>query len=179
VIPAQMIEPIPCGECQCGCGGEAPIAKQSLTAKGWIRGEPKRFIPGHARKKRIRYSIEDRGYETPCWIWQLAIHHENGYGIETVARKKYHAHRRAYEQANGPIPDGLEIDHLCRVRACVNPDHLEAVTKATNVRRGLSTKLTEAGANLIRSAEGTQESIAAQFGISQSQVGNIKRGASW
>ena len=47
------------------------------------------------------------------------------------------AHRLAYEYANGPIPEGLQIDHLCRIKRCINPDHLEAVTPSINVRRGL------------------------------------------
>lgn len=46
------------------------------------------------------------------------------------------AHRVAYELTRGPIPAGMEIDHLCRVRSCVNPDHLEAVTRGENLRRG-------------------------------------------
>ena len=48
-----------------------------------------------------------------------------------------YGHRDAYEAAKGPIPDGLEIDHLCRNRACINPDHLEAVTHRENVRRAM------------------------------------------
>jgi len=73
---------------------------------------------------------------TPCLIWDGPIN-PNGYGRTQVGGKTQMAHRAAWEQVHGPIPEGLEIDHLCRVRACVNPDHLEAVTHVVNVRRGL------------------------------------------
>jgi hypothetical protein len=62
-------------------------------------------------------------------------------GYARVAKGEGHkswlAHRLAYEFAKGPVPDGLVLDHLCRVRCCVNPDHLEAVTTGENVRRGV------------------------------------------
>ncbi len=67
-----------------------------------------------------------------CWFWLGAL--SRGYGSLKNAR----AHRVAYEMTIGPIPEGLVIDHLCRVTSCVNPDHLEAVTQAENVRRGLT-----------------------------------------
>jgi hypothetical protein len=51
--------------------------------------------------------------------------------------KKYMAHRFSYLKLVGPIPEGLQIDHLCRVRHCVNPDHLEPVTNKENIRRGI------------------------------------------
>lgn len=70
-----------------------------------------------------------------CWVWTGAT--INGYGVLGGGRGYYRAraHNVAYEQTVGPIPDGLELDHLCRNRACVRPDHLEPVTRAKNVRR--------------------------------------------
>lgn len=83
---------------------------------------------------------EDRGYETPCLIWTGYIK-PNGYGQCAVNRRTKHAHRVAYEATHGPIPERINgeravIDHKCRVRSCVNVDHLEVVTNRVNVLRG-------------------------------------------
>lgn len=69
-----------------------------------------------------------------CWEWTGRIAH-NGYGRIWVERSTKPAHRVAYEHLIGPVPDGLELDHLCRNKRCVNPDHLEPVTHAENCRR--------------------------------------------
>jgi hypothetical protein len=80
-----------------------------------------------------RYELDANG----CWIWQGASH-SAGYGmLWSEDRKQVYAHRFFYEQHVGPIPDGLVIDHLCRVPACVNPAHLEPVTHLENCQRGV------------------------------------------
>lgn len=70
-----------------------------------------------------------------CWLWTAAVQ-SGGYGQFRWDGRHQLAHRVAYERWAGPIPDGLNIDHLCRVRSCVNPSHLEAVTQRENVARG-------------------------------------------
>lgn len=75
--------------------------------------------------------------ENGCWRWQRSLN-ANGYGrIGFYARGPQYAHRVSYETFVGPIPEGLAIDHLCRVRDCVNPEHLEPVTNRENLLRGI------------------------------------------
>lgn len=74
---------------------------------------------------------------TGCWIWRGAIATPGGYGTMKVDGRTRLAHRLSYEYFKGQIHDGLDIDHLCRTRCCVNPDHLEAVTRQVNLNRGI------------------------------------------
>ncbi len=101
---------------------------------------PKLLAVGGALARRFtaKYVVEfDRVHPTlhsPCWNWFAA--RSDGYGTYCVAGVMVKAHRHAYEALRGPVPAGLELDHLCRNRACVNPDHLEPVSKRENVLRG-------------------------------------------
>lgn len=73
--------------------------------------------------------------ESGCWIWNGG-QDGKGYGFFQYAGHHRRAHRVAYELLVGTIPDGLVLDHLCRVRNCVNPAHLEPVTSRENTLRG-------------------------------------------
>lgn len=70
-----------------------------------------------------------------CWLWTAATT-KNGYAKLGIGGRTRNAHGLAYEAFVGPVPDGLELDHKCRTRCCVNPLHLEAISHADNVRRG-------------------------------------------
>jgi hypothetical protein len=90
-----------------------------------------------------RRPVDERFYEkceldqNGCWVW-TAYTDAWGYGRLRVDGRSVEAHRVGYELVVGPIPEGLELDHLCRKPACVNPFHLEPVTTAVNVERSSS-----------------------------------------
>lgn len=86
--------------------------------------------------QRFWAKVDVRG-EDDCWLWTAALA-TGGYGLYGVDQRMKLCHRFAYELLVGPIPDGLQIDHLCRNRRCVNPSHLEPVTCRENVLRGMS-----------------------------------------
>lgn len=72
-----------------------------------------------------------------CWLWRGSLT-GSGYGKYGINGETILAHRYSYEFFKGEIPEGEELDHLCRVRRCVNPEHLEAVSRRENIRRGLT-----------------------------------------
>ncbi len=128
--------------CECGCGQPAPRATRTYAGRGVFKGQPQRFIAGHYARltleERLWPKVDKRGPDE-CWEW-LASRDKDGYGQFSVRHgdgwKGCRAHRVVYELLAGPIPDGLQLDHLCRNPPCVNPAHLEAVTCQENLLRG-------------------------------------------
>lgn len=74
---------------------------------------------------------------TDCWLW-VGAKNRDGYGNMRISSITVSAHRLVLLMHGHEIPPGMEVDHLCRVRNCVNPNHLEIVDHGTNIRRGMS-----------------------------------------
>lgn len=96
---------------------------------------PRTGRPPRPLGERFWEKVDVRGFDE-CWEWTSYIVKATGYGRFAVAGKQVGAHVMAYELVAGDVPDGLVLDHLCRNRSCVNPNHLEPVSLGENVLRG-------------------------------------------
>ena len=169
---------IPYGFCHCGCGGKTNVSLYTSRKDSTIKGNFCRYCRGHGKKKLTEYLVNENG----CWIWQLAIT-PFGYGQKSVNYKSVMAHRWYYEKYKGPIPEGLFIDHICGVRHCVNPNHLEAVTTSENTRRGNSAKLDWGKVKEIREIFSSGflsiTEIALEYSVSYKSIWCVIRNKSW
>jgi hypothetical protein len=143
-----------------------------------MQGEPCLFLPGHHNRKTLRYIEMAMGYETPCWRSQLHLN-RNGYGRCWDGKGRMSlAHRVQWELVHGPIPDGLEVHHLCGQRDCINTSHLEVMSRREHLRRAGKTVLTDDQVRAIRRADGPQRLVAREHGTCQSNISRIRRGQS-
>lgn len=107
-----------------------------------------------------------------CWLWTGAKG-PNGYGYFGSGNGQSKlAHRFSWESIRAPIPEGAELDHLCRVRACVNPSHLEPVTHTENVRRGLAGSMVT---HCKRGHEHNEENTVLHHGWRECRICNNER----
>lgn len=100
----------------------------------WGKGLPSHYVPYPKNTMDHFWMKVDTGRKNDCWNWLGCL--RNGYGCFQMDYRSDYSHRFAYEDKVGAIPEGLEIDHLCRNRRCCNPHHMEPVTRAENVLRG-------------------------------------------
>lgn len=118
--------------CHCDCG-------ETLTA---ATGRLRRGRPNACESCTAQAYLERRFWTKvertqTCWLWTGCVN-EDGYGTFSYDGKVRKAHRAAYAMFVGPIPDGLEIDHKCRTRNCVNPDHLQPATHKQNCQNRIA-----------------------------------------
>ena len=109
---------------------ERPTIDSTGKVDASVRSNPMDTLPERFWRKVQKF---DHG----CWVW-TASDNGFGYGLFKVGRNMRRVHKLVYEAIHGPVPSGLELDHLCRNRRCCNPAHLEAVTKSVNQKRGLA-----------------------------------------
>lgn len=168
--------------CACGC------LQPFIGGDEWRDG----MLRNHGEASRIpntpSYLVEDRGYKTPCWVWQGVL---NKWGYAKLKRntRTIAGHRLFYLAYTGSLPEGpasgpfrMQLDHLCRVRKCVNPEHLEPATCVENIKRWLVPSLDIAGVHeAVRLyAEGhSQAKVASMIGVQQGSVSRILRGVRW
>ena len=167
--------------CLCGCGVATKPHTKNNARKGHIIGVPRAFLSGHNRRAQANFSkctSCDKGYLSPCLEWNGAVSH-GGYGRLKSGGRMLQAHRLSYELSKGPIPGYMQIDHLCRNRRCVEPTHLEAVTCAENIRRGLSTKLAVRDVLAIREDARSPKQVGKDYNVTARHIRKIREGKRW
>lgn len=103
---------------------------------------PRTLTPvNHLEYQRLKLRILSKVHVSPsgCWEWTGALTGKSGYASMKLGGRSgrtYNVHKWLWEHNNGPTPPGLELDHLCHTRSCINPRHLEPVTRSENIVRG-------------------------------------------
>lgn len=116
-------------------GCDTPARAQGLCNLHWLRNYTKGSFDAPVRKTVLERFWEKVLKTDSCWLWQGAIS-DTGYGAFNAGDRNVSAHRFTYELEHGKQPSDRHLDHLCRVRACCNPEHLDLVSPKENQHRG-------------------------------------------
>lgn len=123
------------------CGRDRPIRARALCGSCYNRAAKRRRDTGEDMPSKVNLSAAEhlqlsKADPGQCWPWhgQTDV---RGYGHASLPTGRDYAHRYAYRELVGELDEGMTVDHLCRVRSCVNPDHLEQVTRGENLRRAV------------------------------------------
>ena len=144
-------------------------------------------------QKTARERLEENAERIPwsgCWLW---TGHAGRYGQVKIGGKVIGAHRAAYQEFVGPIPDGVEVCHKCDVGVCINPDHLFLSSHVGNMadmvakgrgpkadgERNNKARISSADADYIKTSPARNVDLAAKFCLSSSHICNIKKGRFW
>lgn len=166
--------------CACGCGAAVTPGRRYRRGH-WARVAPAEPLGDYlARRSTLAGDPSPNGWAN-CRLWS-GYRNAKGYGVACRDGRLVLAHRLALRSAGRAVPQGMVPDHLCERPSCVNADHLEIVTPATNSRRGRVAKLTDEQAADIRylcSAGWHRQGIADAYGLHVATVYRIARGETW
>lgn len=169
-----------------GCERAAFVRKMCRTHyHRWHRhGDPEKLLHPVNLSPEERFWPRVKATPEGCWEWQ-GNRNNVGYGLFKLNRRYVVAHRFAYEAMISEIPDGLEIDHLCRNRACVNPYHMDPVTHRVNMQRGKLALRAEcgkghpfAGENLAFTSSGSRVCVTCKRAASARYKQRVRAAAS-
>jgi hypothetical protein len=146
-------------------------------SRGEISGLPKRYILGHYNTFRIEdcYTIDP---EKGCHLWAGRLS-DAGYARARIGGRTWLIYKYVWEQQNGPTPEGYDLHHRCEIKRCINPDHIELLTRAAHAQQHHT--LTWDAVREIRALRGKvrQIDLAARFGVPQSTISAVQLGKTW
>jgi len=158
--------------------GGPPITRVAARIKE-LRDQGHPIRNGHIRDRcriyRLLTAMFTVDSQSGCWIWRGTLNPVSGYGYI----RNEPAHRVVYRSERGPIPAGYELDHLCRVPACVNPAHLEPVPHSVNVQRGDVAKLRPDEVETIRESDDSNAVLARRYDVATTTIWRIRSGGGW
>ena len=181
------------GYCLCGCDQKTSICDRNDNRRGYIKGQPHKYITGHHQVINELNTNMFKKLSNGCWEWQGLLD-SGGYGRIKYKRQAMTAHRAFYLHTIGNIPEEYVIDHLChnkckickggsncQHRKCVNAMHLEAVTRAENVHRGFKSILNKDKVRVIISMNKifSYTKIAKVFNVSTSTIQHAVERKTW